>query len=44
VATGVAFPAALTLALLGPVVGFAALMAYGLAWSGLGFVQLSRDP
>ena len=44
VATGVAFPVALLLALAGPIVGFAGLMAYGLAWSGLGFVQLSRDP
>lgn len=44
VATGLAFPAALTLGLLGPVVGLAALMGYGLLWAGLGFVQLSRNP
>ena len=43
-ATGVGFPAALTLSLLGPIVGFAALMGYGLLWAGLGFVQLSRNP
>lgn len=44
VATGLGFPAALTLALIGPVVGFAGLMGYGLLWAGLGFVQLSRNP
>jgi hypothetical protein len=46
--TGIALPAALLIAAIPPpagvIVGTVALMAYGLLWAALGFVQLSRNP
>ena len=45
VATGLAFPVTLVAAFtLPPLVSTLALMGYGLLWSVLGFVQLSRNP
>jgi len=48
VLAGIAFPAALPLAVIPPPAGqvavAVALLAYGLLWAALGFVQLSRTP